>query len=242
MGGFFYLFYYLNLSKHLGSHQPMYGMQLTDSGRQLPLDLKNMAAYFVDKIRSVQHTGPYQLLGHSFGGHLVFEMARQLVAAGEIVSFLGMLDTHFPIPKPMPPLAERLDGHMRNLKILPVAKWPRYFFERERDRFIGMARHPLIQTLEKRLKLVSTNIHNRNRFASRGYKHGYYPGKISMFRVFRTDFNSPHPNTSGWEKVAAEVVYYDIPGDHHSVLNEPYVTELAKLVKKELEQAHKIEK
>ena len=52
-----------------------------------------MAADYVTEIRRVQPHGPYFLAGHSFGGRVSFEIAQQLVRAGESVSFLGLIDT-----------------------------------------------------------------------------------------------------------------------------------------------------
>ena len=54
-----------------------------------------MAADYVAEIRGVQPHGPYFLAGYSFGGRVSFEIAQQLVRAGERVSFLGMIDTTF---------------------------------------------------------------------------------------------------------------------------------------------------
>jgi thioesterase domain-containing protein len=54
-----------------------------------------MAADYVAEIRAVQPHGPYFLAGYSFGGRVSFEIAQQLVRAGERVSFLGMIDTTF---------------------------------------------------------------------------------------------------------------------------------------------------
>jgi len=55
-----------------------------------------LAAYFLNRLRFQQPHGPYQLAGTSFGGLVAFEMARQLEAAGESISFLGLLDTYAP--------------------------------------------------------------------------------------------------------------------------------------------------
>ena len=45
------------------------------------------------KFGELQPRGPYFLAGHSFGGLVSFEIAQQLVRAGESVSFLGLIDT-----------------------------------------------------------------------------------------------------------------------------------------------------
>lgn len=40
--------------------------------------LAKMAAHYLDQIQSVQLSGPYYLLGYSFGGYVAFEAACQL--------------------------------------------------------------------------------------------------------------------------------------------------------------------
>ena len=52
----------------------------------------------VTEMRRVQPHGPYFLAGHSFGGLVSFEMAQQLIRAGERVRFLGLIDTGFRVP------------------------------------------------------------------------------------------------------------------------------------------------
>jgi thioesterase domain-containing protein/acyl carrier protein/Tfp pilus assembly protein PilF len=58
-----------------------------------PPTLEAHARAYVAAIRAVHPAGPYRLLGHSFGGLLAFEVARQLAEAGAHVAFLGVLDT-----------------------------------------------------------------------------------------------------------------------------------------------------
>ncbi|WP_159787326.1 non-ribosomal peptide synthase/polyketide synthase [Streptomyces sp. NHF165] len=58
----------------------------------LPDSLSQMATDYVAQIRTVQPTGPYRLLGWSFGGNVVQEMAAQLRDAGEEVALQAVLD------------------------------------------------------------------------------------------------------------------------------------------------------
>jgi thioesterase domain-containing protein len=51
-----------------------------------------MAAQYVGAIRGAQPAGPYRLGGHSLGGRVAQEMARQLEIAGEEVEFLAAID------------------------------------------------------------------------------------------------------------------------------------------------------
>lgn len=55
--------------------------------------VEDMAADYVEQIRSVQPHGPYALAGFSFGGMIAFEMAQQLLRSGEKVELVALLDT-----------------------------------------------------------------------------------------------------------------------------------------------------
>jgi sulfotransferase family protein/thioesterase superfamily protein len=58
-----------------------------------PGSLAELATKYLRDLRRAQPQGPYHLCGWSFGGILAFEMAAQLVAAGEQVAFLALLES-----------------------------------------------------------------------------------------------------------------------------------------------------
>ncbi len=53
-----------------------------------------MVDHYLEVIREIQPHGPYLLSGYSIGGYAAIEMARKLEAAGEPVSFVGLIDSH----------------------------------------------------------------------------------------------------------------------------------------------------
>ncbi|WP_158071987.1 alpha/beta fold hydrolase, partial [Kitasatospora sp. CB01950] len=87
---------YLPLAGYVPEGHPIYGLQARglDSTAELAPTLREMAADYVEQIRTVQAHGPYQLLGWSSGAHVAHEMAVQLQAAGEEVSALVVLDSY----------------------------------------------------------------------------------------------------------------------------------------------------
>ena len=54
--------------------------------------IAEMAAYHIDKIRSVQPRGPYLVGGMCAGGVIAFEIARQLQGQGEKVAMVALID------------------------------------------------------------------------------------------------------------------------------------------------------
>jgi amino acid adenylation domain-containing protein len=69
--------------------------------------LEELAAIKLAHIRKIQSSGPYRLGGYSFGGLVAYEMAQQLMAAGEKVELLVLLDPT-PPGHSSPRLAESL--------------------------------------------------------------------------------------------------------------------------------------
>ena len=93
------VFPYCELAFLLGENQPFYGLQPKGiDGESSPLtSIEDMAADYIAALRTVQPKGPYFLGGWSFGGLVAFEMAQQLLAAGDEVALLAVLDTLAPI-------------------------------------------------------------------------------------------------------------------------------------------------
>ncbi|WP_285690254.1 non-ribosomal peptide synthetase [Actinoplanes sp. NBRC 103695] len=55
-------------------------------------DLADLASTYADVIQGLQPTGPYELLGWSYGAHIMFAVARQLLSRGERVGPLVIVD------------------------------------------------------------------------------------------------------------------------------------------------------
>ncbi|MER7014798.1 amino acid adenylation domain-containing protein [Saccharopolyspora sp. NPDC000359] len=96
---------YAGLLAHLSPDQPLYGLQapaLTGGGR--PESVAELAAEYVQQIRAVQPTGPYRVLGWSFGGLVAHAIATRLEELGEQVDHLVIVDS-FPAPEDRPTAA-----------------------------------------------------------------------------------------------------------------------------------------
>ena len=92
------VFHYQPLAQQLGKQQPVYGLQAFGlEAEQTPFtNMDEMLELYLSAIKQQQPQGPYQLVGHSFGGILALELARRLLQQGEPVSYLGLIDTHLP--------------------------------------------------------------------------------------------------------------------------------------------------
>jgi pimeloyl-ACP methyl ester carboxylesterase len=74
-----------------------------------------MAQDYLRELRDVQPEGPYLIGGFSGGGVTAFEMAHQLVAQGEEVAGLILLDS-IPPTWPDPTRADRLEIQLQRLR------------------------------------------------------------------------------------------------------------------------------
>jgi acetoacetyl-CoA synthetase len=86
----------LTLAGTLQSDRPVYGLQARGlDGDDAPQRrVEDMARVYIEQMRMVQPSGPYALVGYSFGGLVAFEIAQQLIAAGEKIELLCLLDTY----------------------------------------------------------------------------------------------------------------------------------------------------
>jgi len=85
---------YRALARRLGPDRPFYGLRCDRLDDLTPRhkSVEEMAAQYIEEIRTVQPTGPYHVGGLSGGSTIAFEMAQQLRAAGEEVGALVLMD------------------------------------------------------------------------------------------------------------------------------------------------------
>jgi thioesterase domain-containing protein len=112
---------YMPLAPHVPDDVPLYGLQARGlDGVSTPAgSIREMASDYLAQIRAVQPTGPYHLLGWSFGGIPVHEIAVQLQEAGEEIAALVIMDTYPSqqrdpnAPKPQRKVKEGQEGQDR---------------------------------------------------------------------------------------------------------------------------------
>ena len=100
--------YFHDLARALGSERPFFGLQPPGlDGSAPPLaSVEALAAHYLATIAE-QGAEPRVVGGHSFGGLVAFEMARQLAAAGRAPELLVLIDT--PAPHFFQPTGEDWD-------------------------------------------------------------------------------------------------------------------------------------
>jgi aspartate racemase len=218
-----------------------------------------MAAHYIKEIRELQPEGPYYMGGTSAGGMVAFEMAQQLVAAGQDVAVLALFDTWGPdypsnVEK-MTPLrrrasrfAERVDLHVGNLIAAKGLKEKVAYAAAKSARVsrrlavAGIGYWKKLKEAPKEivdpLPPVLLRVENTSRKASDRYIPKLYPGRITLFRATKQPpgFN-PDPEL-GWSRFAEKgIEVYEVPGHHGAIVYEPRIGILASLLAECLERA-----
>jgi thioesterase domain-containing protein len=234
---------FYGISTRIGADQPVYGVQAQALERNQPalLHLEDMAAHYLKEMRRVQPKGPYHLLGYSFGGVMVLEMAHQLLAAGETIGMLGMLDSRakdyiqgsYAEPSPNgngEGPRGRVAGLVHSYKGHGSAKERWDFFVKDLDerriRYTITIAARMFSTLPAFLK----NTHEINAVAARNYKVKPVSQKLTLFRAAKQADRSI-PSDNGWSSIfQGGVEIHEVPGDHWQVLSEPGIDVLAKSI------------
>lgn len=209
-----------------------------------PIVLEEMAATHVASIRAIQPSGPYLLAGWSFGGVLAYEIAQQLVAGGERVDFLGMLDAN-PVLDPIYGVKTSEDPHFAMLtKVL--GEMDRSLERGEADGdvshlFADSAWNALLGDtvpegvtaahLRKNLELA----HNCVR-AAMNYHPAPYSGAIDLFQSSETAPALKAALEDALRGMALGTMrVHEIPGDHSSILRAPSVETMARAIDQTLD-------
>ncbi|BAZ25556.1 amino acid adenylation domain-containing protein [Kalymmatonema gypsitolerans NIES-4073] len=240
---------YRPLAMHLGSDQPVYGLQPQGLDGKLPpyTRVEDMAAHYIKEIQTIQPNGPYFLVGYSFGGTIVFEMAHQLHKQGQKIGLLVMLDTCRPGYSKRLPFLKRIFLHFNNLlqsgptylwhKLAGWREWGTYHLKERYKRYLNLM-HDLPET-DKHLSIIDANVQ-----AASVYTFQAYPGRMTLLRTEDKNRDDAvgvqYDPQFGWgEVVTGGVDIHHLPGSHLTFVDEPNVRVLAEKLKDSLEKAQR---
>jgi acyl transferase domain-containing protein/thioesterase domain-containing protein len=229
-----------DLSQALGPSQPFYGLQARGvDGVLAPHEtIEEMAAAYLEEIRSVQPHGPYMLGGYSGGGVVALEMARGLTEAGEAVDLLALIDTFHPtIPLRKMTLATRVE-RLRRERLLYVRRSIEEKMERRRARReLDEAEQTVAQGRPLPPELRETYlIRSFNRAWAR-YRPQPWKGRAILFRAEKVHYIYGEASEAyGWEEVISDLHIAEVPGNHHDLLLGPHASVLIAALARAIEQ------
>jgi aspartate racemase len=253
--------FWRELVEHLPEDQPFYAVQPQgiDGVRPALNCIEEMARLYVGAVRRVQPHGPYYLGGFSLGGEIAFEMAQQLVRAGEQVALLVLIDTPNPtravralerddggriVPTAacrnasrLGALRARIRGHLVRMGGIGFPAQARYMANQlwvhvKRPAIYSLA--AAVRRIRRRLpdSLLRAYLRTSHADALRRYLPAVYPGRLTLFRARQSEAANPIDSPLGWGPLAAGgLETYRLDGDHEAVLSSQASTIADRLVR-----------
>ena len=233
---------YMDLARLLGPDQPCYGLQARGliEGQEPMTGIEDMAAGYIEALRSLQSEGPYHLAGWSVGGLIAYEMAQQLGAQGQKVGLLALLDTHLPAinkeldyqtlfnqyaARLVSRFAEQLSLSTDHLQRLDLDAQLNFVVEQARNADIlpsGMGGNHF-------RRMIALNVSNI--LAVNQYRVRDYTGDVLLFRAL-DEVDDNEPQDLGWgEVVKGSFKVYSVAGSHAKMMSDPIARELARIIK-----------
>ncbi len=239
------------LVKLLAPDQPSYGLQAVGSDGQTPrhTTVEEMAAHYVQEIRSLQPKGPYHLAGFSMGGLIAFEIAQQLYRLGERVALLAVIDTA-PMSAPWTVYGRTLAPYFWQRSKFHLARW-RKMPRRHRLGYLlrcwsglrwwaaGNSPKPRVVTAapEKGTELPEVpGFYDYYWAVASAYKLRRYPGTIDLFL---SDSANPKFTTFWGHLARGGAILHRVPGKHLELVAPDRMPMLAKALGTALERAQR---
>jgi len=249
------IFFCWNLSRCLGTDQPLFGLRSRGlSGKPAHHTVEEMAAHYLQEIRTVQPHGPYYLGGFCFGGMVTYEMARLLTAQGENVAMLAMFNTPAPgslegWPLQQGYLAKRIMHELRKLAALGFRDKLKVFYTKAKGlgRLLLGSVRGIICKISAKSRLGSAekwtqgllSVPDLNVAAAKAYAPGPYAGRSILFITEEAPSLYTIDPKVGWTSlIQGGIEVHDVEGDNLTMYDTPYVEGLAKKLKSCLDRAH----
>lgn len=238
---------YRDLLNYLAPDQPCYGLQAIGlDGVQRPhRNMDEIVDHYVKEIKTVQPSGPYYLLGSSFGGIVAYEMAQRLHDLGDKIALVVMFDSYGPnYPRRHPGTSRvkrkvfkylrRMDTHLSSLAYtdwrgrmayvqVKGGKLYRRLSQRLKDKTERMI-NPLPSEL-RRVRASQYKVAKRRKRKKREPRR--FGGRLVLFRATKQPLGIYADPTLGWRAVSEQIEVHEMPGHHTSLIYEPRVHRLA---------------
>jgi acyl transferase domain-containing protein/thioesterase domain-containing protein len=238
-----------HLAQLVGTDRPFYGLQARGLfGDMEPhANFEETARDYLEEVRAVQPHGPYLLGGFSGGGITAYEMARQLIEAGEEVAILVLLDTPLPT-KGVVGRGDRLKIQVQRLRRQGptyLARWLKNRVQWE----IGRLRDRFGEQLEAEEPAAfhSEAIEAAFRSALGLYELRPLPVRTWLFRpALDTQYDLGGGRfadadrelvlpDNGWTPFVEQLTVMETPGDHDGMVLEPNVRSLANVMRQAID-------
>jgi len=213
-------FEYRTLALKLHTRRPILAIELLDllTGPSALESIEGMAEATVERMREVQPVGPYALLGHSFGGNLAVEVARQLTAHDQTVELAIILDSF--VPTLTSKGLSRVVRHLRIIANLKLYNAYSYISSRIQRRLFARPKSDIERRMAEAYK------HCMRAFYAHHPKD--FSGRIVFVGATDLDLGDCRKDADGWSSICkGGVDVIPMACRHLDFFKEPHITELA---------------
>jgi amino acid adenylation domain-containing protein len=207
---------------------PIIGVQQTLQDEEAePQSIRDMAKNYADRIQSVYPTGPYNLLGWSFGGVVAHELAVELHRRGCVVLRVILLDAQPRLDSSVADVLDKkqiLEEVLRFYRIGIPEHDESLTYEqieeliRERVAIEVPQYKQLLNLLVENLDLLVQNI-NRNRAMYRAHEPGVFDGDMIIFSAVQDETDRRSSPSQSWRPyVTGDITEYSIDCAHEVML------------------------
>jgi NADPH:quinone reductase-like Zn-dependent oxidoreductase/thioesterase domain-containing protein/short-subunit dehydrogenase/acyl carrier protein len=222
------------IAQQLGEDQPLIGVvprHIYSEGRPRIADF---AASVVSTIRQHQPEGPYRLAGWSIGGLIAFEAAQQLIAAGDDVQSLTIVDTFLPLASRKLVGAQKFTAWARlerkrlmyHLQKLRHAELTADYVRQRFGSLVDSRLRPILASALGGKKPVgdvrsSKELHDLIMAASMTYEAQSYAGRVLLCAAADRPIGPEWDYVTAWKSVLTGDVEVEVAEGNHLTMFDP---------------------
>ncbi|HEY9347091.1 MAG TPA: amino acid adenylation domain-containing protein, partial [Inquilinus sp.] len=232
---------YSGLIRHIDPDVPIYGLQARGlvQGDEFQGRLEDMAQDLSLEIRRLFPTGPYRLVGFSFGGNLAHAIATRLQADGHDVDLLVLLDSYPHDPATGRSTIAEHEVQRLTLKIMGYDKpipegvtdiWP------EIQGYLQTIDSPLAYLDQEKLhRIQMAQINNVEALAK--YRPRDFIGDILHFEAtIRAEGEAASSASSWWPYLTGSITSHPIVCDHMGMVDPAPLAAIGQRIMSELRE------
>jgi amino acid adenylation domain-containing protein len=244
--------FYKSLTERMPASLPIHAIESLELGRSGPVrerSIEETATDYLAIIRKVRQSGPYRLAGYSFGGVVAHEIACQLNASGQEVSFLGMFDTHNPAApsrayNPLERFNVFWQEHGDESLLSRVGLLGDRIGEGLRTRRTIRAEVRAARSAgpaEPYSDLRRVQVREENWRAMQRYRPGRFKGRITLFKSTHANDKVERPADYGWAALAASGLdVISVQGNHLDLFSLENISTLAATLTQALKKSSRV--
>ncbi|WP_234783762.1 thioesterase domain-containing protein, partial [Mycolicibacterium celeriflavum] len=230
-------YYYRGLGDYLDC--PIIGInQAPQNGEAEPGSVREMARNYADRLQAVYPVGPYNLLGWSFGGIVVHELAVELRRRGCVVQRLIVLDANSTIENVVSDKSE-VENHILNQFLrtshidIPEQSQPLTY--RQVEELIQQQHEATVLPPRQFFEFMVQSAH-ANQLYMRDHVPDVFDGDMIIFRTTQREDEYESSDSQTWRPyVAGDITVHSVDCAHTEMMTTESLTKYGQQLKLAIE-------